>query len=132
MSDTKFKLGQRDRFFEELFKIFQQDSNCVIITADNGAPSLDQFTTLKNQFVQVGIAEQAMIAMAAGMAHEGKRVWTYCIAPFATTRVHEFVKLDVAAMKLPITILGVGAGFAYDIMGPTHHTLEDIAIMRAC
>ncbi len=71
-----------------------------------------------------------MIGMAAGLATEGKRVWTYCIAPFATTRVHEFVKLDVAAANLPVTILGVGAGHAYDNMGPSHHTLEDVSIMR--
>jgi transketolase len=126
-------IGQRDAYFEELFKIFKADKNCVLITADNGAPTLDAFAAeIPKQYITVGIAEQAMISMAAGMAHEGKRVWTYCIAPFATTRVHEFVKLDVAAMKLPITILGVGAGYAYDIMGPTHHTLEDISIMRTC
>lgn len=126
-------IGQRDAFFNALFPIFKADPNCILITADNGAPSLDQFVEqTPRQFIQVGIAEQNMIGMASGLAQEGKRVWTYCIAPFATTRVHEFVKLDVCAANLPISILGVGAGYAYAEMQPTHHTVEDIAIMRAC
>lgn len=130
-SSTPRILGQRDRFFNELFEIFKADKNCVMITADNGAPTLDQFALeLPGQFIQVGIAEQQMFAMAAGLAVEGKKVYCYAIAPFVTTRVHEFIKLDVCAMNLPITLLGVGAGFAYDIMGPSHHCVEDIAIMR--
>jgi len=126
-------IGQRDAFFNALFDIFKADSNCILITADNGAPSLDQFVEqTPRQFIQVGIAEQNMIGMASGLAQEGKRVWTYCIAPFATSHVHEFVKLDVCASKLPITILGVGAGYAYAEMGPSHHTADDISIMRTC
>jgi transketolase len=131
MGSTPAIIGQRDAYFEALFEIFKADKDCVIITADNGAPSLDQFADLPGQFYTVGIAEQAMMAMAAGMALEGKRVWVYAIAPFVTTRVHEFVKLDICAQNLPVTILGVGAGLAYDNMGASHHTLEDIAIMRA-
>lgn len=131
MADTKFITGPRDAYFNALYPIFQADKNCIIITADNGAPSLDQFAqNLPGQFYTVGIAEQQMVGMAAGMALEGKRVWIYAIAPFVTTRVHEFVKLDICAMNLPVTLLGVGAGFAYDIMGPSHHTVEDVAIMR--
>lgn len=130
-SATPRLLGQRDAYFNALFEIFKRDKNCILITADNGAPSLDQFSReLPEQFIQVGIAEQQMIGMAAGLAIEGKRVWTYCIAPFATTRVHEFVKIDIAASNLPVTILGIGAGLAYQQMGPTHYTLEDISIMR--
>jgi transketolase len=130
-SATPRIIGMRDAFFNALFEIFRQDKNCVMITADNGAPSLDQFARqLSGQFVQVGIAEQQMFGMAAGLAVEGKKVFCYAIAPFVTTRVHEFIKLDVCAMNLPIVLLGVGAGFAYDIMGPSHHTVEDISIMR--
>jgi transketolase len=127
-------IGQRDAYFDTLYEIFKQDKNCVLITADNGAPSLDKFhigpTALPGQFYTVGIAEAQMMGMAAGLAFEGKKVWVYAIAPFVTTHVHEFVKLDICAMNLPVTILGVGAGFAYDIMGPSHHTVEDISIMR--
>jgi transketolase len=124
-------IGQRDSYLEALFQIFKRDKNCIFISADNGAPSLDQFVKeLPDQFIQVGIAEQQAIAMAAGLAFEGKSVYVYAIAPFVTTRVHEFVKLDMCAMKLPVTLLGVGAGYAYASMGPSHHNVEDISIMR--
>ena len=132
MSTQKFVTGMRDAFLNALYDIAKKDKNVIIITADNGAPSLDQFSqNLPNQFFTVGIAEQQMIGMACGMAVEGKKVYTYAIAPFVTTRVHEFNKLCLGAMNLPIVNLGVGAGYAYDIMGPTHHTVEDITIMRS-
>jgi transketolase len=78
----------------------------------------------------VGIAEQQMMGMACGMAFEGKKVYTYAIAPFVTIRCYDQNKLDMCAMNLPIVNLGVGAGYAYDIMGPSHHTVEDITVMR--
>ncbi|MEX0701717.1 MAG: transketolase C-terminal domain-containing protein [Planctomycetales bacterium] len=128
---TKFIYGMRDQFFDALYEIAQTDRDLVLISADNGAPTMDQFVdNLPGQFYTVGIAEQQMIGMACGMATEGKMVYTYAIAPFVTTRVHEQNKLDICAMNLPIVNLGVGAGYAYDIMGPTHHTVEDITIMR--
>ena len=129
---TKFIIGMRDAFFDALYDIFREDKNAVFVTADNGAPSLDKFAeTLPGQFYTVGIAEQELIGMAAGMALEGKKVYTYAIAPFVTLRCYEQIKLDACGMNLPITSIGVGAGYAYDIMGPTHHTVEDISIMRA-
>lgn len=131
MASTKFIIGMRDAFFDALYEHFQKDQNAIFITADNGAPSLDKFSeNLPEQFFTVGIAEQQLIGMASGMAFEGKKVYTYAIAPFITLRVFEQIKLDVCAMNLPIVSIGVGAGYAYDIMGPTHHTVEDISIMR--
>jgi len=122
----------RDAFFEELLKIFRLDPNCVFVAADNGAPTLDTFAReLPRQYVTVGIAEQEAVGLAAGMALEGWRPWVYAIAPFVTARVYEFAKLDICAMSLPVTLLGVGAGYSYDIMGPTHHTTEDLALMRS-
>ncbi|MBI2321130.1 MAG: 1-deoxy-D-xylulose-5-phosphate synthase, partial [Chloroflexi bacterium] len=122
----------RDAFFEALHPIVRADQNVIIISADNGAPMLDTFwQTLPDQCFSVGIAEQQMIGMACGMAFEGKKVYTYAIAPFITLRCYEQNKLDMCAMNLPVVNLGVGAGYAYDIMGPTHHTAEDIAVMRA-
>lgn len=132
MPSTKFILGMRDAFFNALFDIFKRDPETVFISADNGAPTLDQFyQKLPHQYFNVGIAEQQLIGMACGMALEGKRVYTYAIAPFVTLRCYEHTKIDVCAMNLPITLIGVGAGYAYDIMGPTHHTVEDITVMRA-
>lgn len=131
MGTTKFITGMRDVFFERLYQIFREDPNCVLITADNGAPTLDRFATdMPKQYYNVGIAEQQMMGMACGMAFEGKKVYTYAIAPFVTLRCYEQNKLDMCAMNLPIVNLGVGAGYAYDIMGPSHHTAEDISIMR--
>lgn len=132
MGTTQFILGMRDRYFQELYTIFQRDPQAVFITADNGAPTLDQFARdFPDRFFNVGIAEQQLIGMACGMAFEGKKVYAYAIAPFVSLRVYEQVKLDVCAMNLPIVLIGVGAGYAYDIMGPSHHTVEDISIMRA-
>jgi len=132
MAETKFIIGMRDAFYEALYDIFRKDKNCVFITADNGAPTLDQFAEdMPEQFYTVGIAEQQLIGMACGMAFEGKKVYTYAIAPFLTLRSYEQNKLEMCAMNLPITSIGVGRGYAYDIMGPTHHTVEDISIMRA-
>jgi len=132
MAETKFIIGMRDAFFDALYEIFRKDENAVFITADNGAPTLDKFADdMPDQFYTVGIAEQQLIGMACGMAFEGKKVYTYAIAPFITLRCYEQNKLDMCAMNLPIVNIGVGRGYAYDIMGPTHHTVEDITIMRA-
>lgn len=132
MGSTKFILGMRDQFFNELYKLFQEDPQAIFITADNGAPTLDQFARdFPDRFFNVGIAEQQLIGMACGMAFEGKKVYVYAIAPFVSLRCYEQVKLDVCAMNLPIVLIGVGAGYAYDIMGPSHHTVEDVSIMRA-
>lgn len=132
MATTQFIMGMRDAFFDALYEIFLKDKNAVFISADNGAPTLDKYwETLPNQCFNVGIAEQQLIGMACGMAIEGRKVYTYAIAPFVTLRCYEQNKIDVCAMNLPIVNLGVGAGYAYDIMGPTHHTTEDISIMRA-
>ncbi|RMG42336.1 MAG: 1-deoxy-D-xylulose-5-phosphate synthase, partial [Acidobacteria bacterium] len=127
----KPKIGMRDAFFNALYEIARNDRDVYIVSADNGAPTIDQFASnLRDQFIQVGIAEQQMIGMAAGLALEGKKVYTYAICPFITARVYEQIKIDVCAQNLQVTMLGVGAGYAYDIMGPTHHTVEDFAILR--
>lgn len=124
------RLGMRDAFFVELQKIFREDKNTFFISADNGAPTMDPLSEMPGQFLNVGIAEQQMVAMACGIALEGRAVWFYAIDPFVTIRCLEFVKLDMCAMRLPITALGVGSGYSYDNMGPTHHAVGNIATMR--
>ena len=122
----------RDAFFEELYRIASQDRRVVLLTDDFGAPSLDKFRRdLNNQYINMGIAEQNMVTVAAGLALGGKIVYTYAIAPFITMRCYEQTKLDLCCMNLPVTAIGVGAGFAYGSDGPTHQATEDIAIMRA-
>lgn len=122
----------RDAFFDSLYDLAREDKNVILLTADCGAPSLDKFREdLREQYFSVGIAEQNMISIAAGLAMEGKIVYAYAIAPFASLRCYEQIKVDLCCMNLSVTMLGVGAGWAYDIMGPTHHSTEDVSIMRA-
>ncbi len=125
-------ISQRDSFWNKIYEIARQDRRIVIVSADMGAPALDRIRRdLPGQFVNVGIAEQNGILVASGLAREGKRPFFYAIAPFAVFRPVELTRVNQAIMKIPITIVGVGAGFSYEDSGPTHHLLEDIAVMRA-
>ena len=125
-------ISQRDAFFNSLFAIAREDRNIILVSADCGAPALDQWRAeLPRQFFNCGIAEQGGLSIAAGLALEGKRPYFYAIAPFATLRCLEQIRVNMAIMRLPIVIVGVGAGLSYEDSGPTHHALEDLAIMRA-
>lgn len=122
----------RDAFIGKLYDIGLTDKNLIFVSGDMGAPALDKFRKdLAAQFVNVGIAEHNMVAVASGLALEGKKTYCYAIAPFASSRCYEFTKVNLSLMKIPVTIIGIGAGFGYDDSGPTHHTTEDISIMRA-
>jgi transketolase len=79
----------------------------------------------------VGIAEQALVGVAAGLAYAGQRPVAYSIAPFLTARAHEQVRVDVAMARANVTLVGVGGGVGYGYLGPTHHGTEDLAVMRA-
>ena len=125
-------ISQRDAFWNRLYDIARQDRRVVAIAADMGAPALDQFRRdLPGQFVNAGIAEQNGLLVAAGLAMEGKHPFLYAIAPFATFRILELIRVENSIMDIPVTIVGVGAGFGYEDSGPTHHILEDIATLRA-
>ncbi|MCS7180299.1 MAG: 1-deoxy-D-xylulose-5-phosphate synthase [bacterium] len=122
----------RDSFFDSLYEIARKDRNVYLISADMGAPSLDKFRKdLKQQFINVGIAEANMVLIATGLSLCGKKAFIYAIMPFTTSRCYEMLKVDLSLMKIPVTAVGVGAGFGYDDSGPTHHSTEDITIMRA-
>jgi len=125
-------ISQRDAFWNKVYELAKFDKDIVIVTADMGAPALDRIRRdLSSQFINVGIAEQNAITLASGLALAGKRVFTYAIAPFITLRCLEQIRVENAMMKIPITIVGVGGGFGYEDSGPTHHLIEDMAIMRA-
>lgn len=124
--------AMRDAFWTRIFERAIEDRNIVVLSADFTAPALDRFRLeLPSQYIRLGIAEQNMILMAAGLALEGKRPFCYAIAPFLTMRCYEQIRLYAAGMNLPITLVGVGAGFSYADAGYTHQTLEDISLMRA-
>lgn len=121
----------RDAFFDELYNLAVKDSDIIFLTADMGAFSLEKFKRdLSRQYINVGVAEQNLVSVAAGLALGGKKVFIYAIAPFLTQRCYEQIKIDLACMRLPVTIIGAGAGIVYNSDGFTHHAIQDIAIMR--
>jgi transketolase len=123
---------QRDVFWTRIYQRALQERDIIIVSADMGAPSLDAIRRdLPDQFVNVGIAEQNGLLIAAGLARQGKRPFLYGIAPFVSLRCIEQIRVECAIMKIPLTVVGVGVGFGYDDSGPTHHLVEDVAMMRA-
>jgi transketolase len=103
----------------------------MFLTADMGAFSLNRFKQdLSSQYINVGVAEQSLVSIAAGLALGGKKVFIYTIAPFITQRCYEQIKIDICGMRLPVKIIGSGPGITYSSDGPTHHAIQDVAIMR--
>ena len=129
MSDRPVTM--RDAVFNRIYELALKDRNVIFITADMGAPSLDKFKTgLPKNFINAGISEQGMITVATGLALSGKKIFLYSIIPFVTERCIELVKVDISFMKLPVTLIGVGSGFSYNTLGPTHHGVFDVSLMR--
>ena len=121
----------RDQFIAELTKIAQADERVVLITGDLGFGVLNDYREkLPKQFINAGIAEQAMAGIAAGMALEGHKVFIYSIANFTFMRCLEQLRNDVAYHDLDVNVVSVGGGFSYGQLGMTHHATEDLAIMR--
>jgi transketolase len=121
----------RDVFIETIRTAAKRDRNIVFLCCDLGAKALDSFRLeLGPQYIHTGISEQSMMDVAAGLALNGKKVYTYAMAPFITTRCYEQIKVALATMNLPVTIIGVGVGYGYDDAGPTHYGTDDLACMR--
>ena len=125
----------RDAFLEKLYKKMSIDDSIFFVTADFGAPTLDKIKVdFPDRFINVGIAEQNLINVSVGLALEGFKVYTYCIALFLTLRAYEQIRTSIslyAQIKdLNINLIGVGIGLSYDVVGPTHHCLEDSCIMN--
>ena len=122
----------RDAFFDALYDLAKLDRDVMFLTADMGAFSLNRFRAeLPSQFINVGIAEQNLVSISAGLALSGKRTFIYSIIPFLTQRCFEQIRIDLCVMNLPVTLIGAGPGISYTSDGPTHHAIEDISIMRA-
>jgi transketolase len=103
-----------------------------VLTADLGYKLFNDFIeACPGRFLNAGVAEQNMISFAAGMAQGGATVVVYSIIPFLTMRGFEQIRLDVAYAKANVIVIGVGAGYAYGENGTSHHSLEDIALMRS-
>ena len=102
------------------------------MTSDaRGSVTLDQFAqALPDQFVEIGIAEQNEVGIAAGMANFGKRVFVCAPACFLSTRALEQVKVDVIYSETNVKIIGVSGGVSYGALGFSHQSLHDVAVMR--
>ncbi len=121
----------RNAFVEELTQLAQEDSEVIAMLADNGIIVFDDYKErFPKQFVNVGIAESNLISMASGMASSGLKPFVYTITPFLAMRPFEFIRNDVCYQNTNVRLIGIGAGFAYSTLGPTHHAIEDIALMN--
>lgn len=108
------------------------DDRIFLVNPDVGFSVLERFRDeFPDRYVNVGIAEQNAIGVAAGLALSGKIPYVYSMIPFLTMRCFEQVRLEVAYMNTNVRLIGLGAGLTYGAQGATHHAIEDIAIMRA-
>ena len=116
-------------FFDTLLELVKGDPNLVFIKGDTAyVPQLQ--AACPDQYLDVGIAEQNMIGVAAGMALEGKTPITYSIVNFSSMRCLEQIRNTVAYHNLNVKVISCGAGFDYGFLGATHHATEDLGIMR--
>ena len=122
----------RKTFIKTLVDLASKDERIFLITPDIGYSVLEEFHQhFPERFLNVGVAEQNAVSVAAGMALCGLIPYVYTINPFVCMRPFEQIRVDVAYMNLNVRIVGVGAGFSYGAAGATHHSIEDIAIMRS-
>lgn len=129
--DTKLK-SVRDGFGEALVEIGEKNKDVVVLTADLAdSTRVKEFAEkFPDRFFQVGVAEQSLVTVAAGMAEAGKIPFTTSYAVFSPGRTFEQIKVTVALNDLPVKIIGAHAGFGASMYGATHESLEDIALMR--
>ncbi len=122
----------RQAFINTLMELAEQDDSVYLLTGDAGFTILEKFRDrFPGRYYNVGIAESAMVGLAAGLAMSGKTVFVYSIVPFVTMRCFEQVRIDLCYQNLPVKLVGVGQGVTYGTAGATHHAIEDIAVMRA-
>lgn len=122
----------RAAFINKLTEFARNDKDVYLVTSDTGIGVFDEFKKeFPDRYVNVGIAEAAMIGIAAGLALSGKKVFCYAIATFITMRCFEQIRVDLCYQNLPVKLIGVGGGLTYGAAGSTHHTIEDIAVMSS-
>jgi len=121
----------RDAFAQEMTRLAAERADLTLLSGDIGNRMFDQFKQVApERFFNCGIAEANMMSVAAGMALSGLRPVIYTITPFTTTRCLEQIRVGVAYHQAPVVIVGTGSGLSYAELGPTHHSLEDMAILR--
>ena len=120
----------RDKFADVIFEEGKKnDKICALVADISPAGSMMEFRKkFPNRFINCGVAEQAMIGIAAGLALKGMRPFCYTIATLSLFRPFEMVRVDLCYQNLPVTVIGMGAGVIYSTLGSTHHTMEDISV----
>jgi transketolase len=134
-AELGLKLGRPnlDAFADALLVLARGDRNVIAVTSDSrGSGKLGPFgQALPEQIVEMGIAEQNLVGVAAGLASTGKIVFAVSPACFLTARSLEQIKNDVAYSDNPVKLVGISAGVSYGALGSTHHSLHDFAVLRA-
>src|SRR5436190_10646475 len=129
------KLGRAnlEEFAATLLAMAKDDSTILAVTGDSrGSGKLGPFAdALPDQIVELGIAEQNLVGISAGLASAGKVVYAVSPACFLTARALEQIKNDVAYSDNPVKLIGISAGVSYGALGTTHHSLHDLAVLRA-
>ncbi len=121
----------RNAFADEMTRLGGEDKRVVLLSGDIGNKLFDKFKErAEGRFLNCGVAEANMMSVASGMALSGLRPFVYTITPFTTTRCFEQIRVDACYHHAPVTIVGTGSGLSYAELGPTHHSLEDLAILR--
>ncbi len=121
----------RNAFAEQITKLAIQNKKIILLSGDIGNRLFDKFKIkCNNQFYNCGVAENNMVGVAAGLAKQGFIPFIYTIAPFLVSRSYEQIKLDVCYQNLNVKIVGTGAGLSYSRLGTTHHSLDDISLMK--
>lgn len=120
----------RNKFADVIYQIGKKNNKICALVADiSPAGSMVDFRKeYPNRFINCGVAEQAMIGIAAGLALKGMRPFCYTISTFSLFRPFEMIRVDLCYQNLPVTVIGMGAGVVYSSLGGTHHTMEDISV----
>ena len=122
----------RNCFIQWLCAKAEIDQRIVLLTADLGYSVVEPFSTkYPDRFINVGVAEQNMVGIAAGLATEGYRPYTYSIGVFPTFRCAEQIRNDIDYHQLPVVYCTVGSGVAYGNLGYSHHAIQDLSLIRS-
>ncbi|MDD4153818.1 MAG: transketolase C-terminal domain-containing protein [Bacilli bacterium] len=124
--------NMRDSFFETISDEMKKNANIEFLTGDLGFGVIKPIiANTPDQFTNLGIAEQNLIGMAAGLAHEGKKVFAYSLGNFPTLRPIEQIRNNICYHDKDVKIVSIGGGFTYGQLGMSHHATEDIACLRS-